>query len=231
MASSNRLAIDLIDEAIALVEKLLKQAQPPTSTATLAPPCIPPSAANTKPANSKPSDASASSPDVMSLFSKALLKVAKITSVSELANSEKLYKLQVSIGDETKQVCAGLKLYISKEELEGKEVVVIVNLKAAKLAGESSEAMILAADSEVEGKTIVKTLVPPPGSSPGDVIFLQGGQPTTSPAATLKTDLWKSIVALLAVQGGKATCGGLPLVTSKGPIQLPSEIPDGAGIH
>ena len=152
-------------------------------------------------------------------------------SVEDLPNSEKLYKLQVSIGGETKQVCAGLKLFIPKEELNGLMVVVIVNLKAAKLAGELSEAMILAADTELDGKTIVRTLVPPPESSPGDIIYLQGGQPTTTPSATLKSDAWKQIVEILSVKGGQATCGGLPLVTSKGNVKLPTEIPDGAGIH
>jgi aminoacyl tRNA synthase complex-interacting multifunctional protein 1 len=64
-----------------------------------------------------------------------------------------------------------------QEELQGSLVCVIVNLKAAKLGGEPSEAMILAADApspSSPNEEIVKPLVPPAGSKPGDQVFLEG---------------------------------------------------------
>ena len=98
--------------------------------------------------------------------------------VTDHPNSDKLIKIEVEVaGGEVKKVCAGLKAYVTKEELQGSLVCVIVNLKAAKLGGEPSEAMILAADTpspEDPSITIVKTLVPPEGSKPGDQVFLEG---------------------------------------------------------
>ena len=62
------------------------------------------------------------------------MQVAKVLTVVELANSEKLYKLTIDIGNnETKHVCAGLRQYVRKEVLEGSLVVVVLNLKPAKV--------------------------------------------------------------------------------------------------
>ena len=98
--------------------------------------------------------------------------------VTDHPNSDKLIKIEVEVAEgEVKKVCAGLKAYVTKEELQGSLVCVIVNLKAAKLGGEPSEAMILAADTpslEDASVPIVKTLVPPEGAKPGDQVFLEG---------------------------------------------------------
>ena len=73
--------------------------------------------------------------------------MARVTSVGDI-DSIKLYKCQVELGHGvTKQVLAGLKQHMAKENLLHSLVVVITNLKAAKLAGETSEAMILAAQA------------------------------------------------------------------------------------
>lgn len=65
------------------------------------------------------------------------------------------------------QVVAGLKQHVAKEALLGSLVVAILNLKPAKLAGEASEAMLLAADSPLEGGgELVKILIPPGEASP-----------------------------------------------------------------
>lgn len=73
--------------------------------------------------------------------------MAQVTSVEEI-DSVKLYKCKVEVGSGvTKQVMAGLKQHMAKEHLLHSLVVVITNLKAAKLAGEISEAMILAAQA------------------------------------------------------------------------------------
>lgn len=65
------------------------------------------------------------------------------------------------------QVVAGLKQHVKREALQGSLAVAILNLKPAKLAGEASEAMLLAADSPLEGGgELVKVLVPPGGCHP-----------------------------------------------------------------
>ena len=69
------------------------------------------------------------------------------------------------------------------------------------------------------------------GSEPGDAIFLEGQAPGATFPKTLKSDFWKKIVAELQVHSSKACCARQTLVTAKGPVHLPSSIPDGAGIH
>ena len=76
-----------------------------------------------------------------------MAQVARVTNVEEI-DSVKLYKCIVDIGGgTTKQVMAGLKQHMAQTDLLNSLVVVITNLKAAKLAGEASEAMILAAQA------------------------------------------------------------------------------------
>ncbi|KAG0562414.1 hypothetical protein KC19_9G144000 [Ceratodon purpureus] len=106
-------------------------------------------------------------------FDKALMQVAVVQSVENHPNSEKLYVCKVDVGEGVvKQVVAGLKKFVTVGELEGKKVCVILNLKTAKLAGQVSEAMILAGSvATAEGSEIVKVLEPPSGAAPGDRIF------------------------------------------------------------
>jgi methionyl-tRNA synthetase len=75
------------------------------------------------------------------------LRVAVVTEVHDHPQADKLYILKIGLGSETRQLCAGLKPYYSKEELLGKHLVVVTNLKPAKLRGELSQGMLLAADS------------------------------------------------------------------------------------
>eukprot|EP00798_Chlamydomonas_sp_ICE-L_P007683 gene7683-843_t len=236
-------ALDLLDAAIAKLDALIAspgasasstapkpravapKAETPAKAAEAATPensGPPPKAAKAKPAASPKTEAPAGGATAVERFSKALLKIARVTTVDEVENSDKLYKL----------VCAGLKQYVAKDKLLNSLVTVVLNLKAAKLAGQLSEAMILAADTQLpDGSTLVKALVPPEGSEPGDLVYLEGSAPTTTAVKTMKSDDWKSIVAELAVKSSKATLSSTALVTAKGPVTLPSEIPEGAGIH
>jgi methionyl-tRNA synthetase len=76
---------------------------------------------------------------------KVQLKVAKVLSCEKVEGSEKLYKLMVSLGNEERQIVSGLQKYYTAEELVGKKVVLVANLKPAKLKGIESNGMILAA--------------------------------------------------------------------------------------
>jgi len=90
-------------------------------------------------------------------FDKIKLKVAEIIEVKDHPEADKLLILKLKIGDETRQVVSGIKEYYTPEELVGKKVVVVTNLKPIKLRGEESNGMILAA--EKDGKlTLVSTL-------------------------------------------------------------------------
>lgn len=239
-------AVALLDQAIALIDGLLGNGSAaPAAPAPAAAPAAAPAVAAAKPAAApkepKAKAAKAPAPAAApaatgseddALFGKVLIKVARITSCEPLANSEKLYKLRIDLGaGESRQVCAGLQQYLRVEQLQDQLVCVVANLKPAKLAGEPSEAMVLAADTEADGKTVVRTLIPPAGAAPGDVVFLEGGAPSAAPDKVLKSDAWKKIGAQLAVKGGKAAFNGRPLVTAGGAVTLPAEIPEGAEIH
>eukprot|EP00898_Chlorokybus_atmophyticus_P006553 jgi/Chlat1/689/Chrsp104S01167 len=165
------------------------------------------------------------------LFSKALIKVGRVASVEPHPVADKLWLLKVDVGEpEKRQVCAGLRHYVPAEALSGALVCCVCNLKPAKLAGTLSEAMILAAESEIEGgKLSVQTLAPPAGASPGDQVFVKGGQPSTSYTKQLSSKVWALVGPLLQVQGGNAIYAGAELVTSAGVITVP-HTPDGAAI-
>ena len=80
-------------------------------------------------------------------FMKADLRVGRIVSAERVEKSEKLVKLQVDIGTETRQVVAGIGKSYAPEDLVGKSIVLVANLKPAKLMGVESRGMLLAASS------------------------------------------------------------------------------------
>ncbi|MDW7731602.1 MAG: methionine--tRNA ligase subunit beta, partial [Methanolobus sp.] len=81
-------------------------------------------------------------------FAKLDIRVGKIVSAEKIKKSKKLLRLQVDIGDESpRQVVAGLAEYYEPEEMIGKTVNVLVNLKPVKLCGVESQGMLLAADA------------------------------------------------------------------------------------
>lgn len=81
---------------------------------------------------------------------KIQLKVAKVIEAEKLEGSDKLLKLKVSLGTEERQIVAGLQKYYAPEELLNKNVVIVANLKPAKLRGVESQGMVLAAgDDEI----------------------------------------------------------------------------------
>lgn len=104
-------------------------------------------------------------------------------SAEAVENSDKLWKCQVDVGLEAPlQIVAGLQQHIPLERMTGLLVVTILNLKPAKLAGQLSEAMILAADhTAADGTVLVRTLCPPEGAQPGDPVrCLQSGNSSRS---------------------------------------------------
>jgi methionyl-tRNA synthetase len=85
-------------------------------------------------------------------FMKIQFKTAKVLTAERVPKSEKLLKLQVSLGSEQRQIVAGIGKKYDPEALIGKTIVIVANLKPAKLMGIESQGMVLAAgDSEVRG--------------------------------------------------------------------------------
>ncbi|MBX9659365.1 MAG: methionine--tRNA ligase subunit beta, partial [Nitrospiraceae bacterium] len=95
-------------------------------------------------------------------FMKIQLKTAKVISAERVPKSEKLLKLQVSLGTEQRQIVAGIGKKYEPEALVGKMIVIVANLKPAKLMGIESQGMVLAAgDSEVRGLATILEEVEP----------------------------------------------------------------------
>lgn len=83
------------------------------------------------------------------------LRVGKILKVEEIEGADKLYKLEVDIGDEKRTLAAGIKEFYKKEELEGKNCIVFCNLAPKTIKGVESKGMILAAVNEDKSKVIL----------------------------------------------------------------------------
>ena len=79
-------------------------------------------------------------------FSKVELRVAEITDCEPIKRAKKLLKLQVNDGDGSRQIVSGIAPWYKPEDLIGKKVVIVANLKPAKLCGEMSNGMLLAGD-------------------------------------------------------------------------------------
>ena len=81
-------------------------------------------------------------------FRKVELKVATIKGAEAHPNADKLIVLQVDLGSEQRQICAGIRNHYTPEELIGKQIIVVANLQTAKLRGLESQGMLLAASDE-----------------------------------------------------------------------------------
>jgi methionyl-tRNA synthetase len=89
-------------------------------------------------------------------FAKVQLRVGRVFEAEPLEGSDKLLKLQVHIGEEKRQIVAGIRANYTPEDLIGRQVVVVYNLKPAKLRGTESQGMLLAATDENGGAILLQ---------------------------------------------------------------------------
>jgi methionyl-tRNA synthetase len=81
-------------------------------------------------------------------FKKVKLRTAEIISAEKVPNADKLLRLQVKLGEETRQVLAGIAQWYAPESLVGQQVIIVANLKPAKIRGLESHGMLLAAQDQ-----------------------------------------------------------------------------------
>lgn len=89
-------------------------------------------------------------------FAKLELRVATVVECKPHPNADKLLVLQIDLGTERRQICAGLRQHVTPESLVGKQIVVVANLAPRQMRGEVSQGMLLAA-SDASGKVVVVT--------------------------------------------------------------------------
>lgn len=87
-------------------------------------------------------------------FAKLDLRVATVVECTPHQNADKLLVLQIDLGGERRQICAGLRQHYQPEDLVGKQIVVVANLAPRQMRGEPSQGMLLAA-SDPEGRIVV----------------------------------------------------------------------------
>jgi len=156
-------------------------------------------------------------------FEKPDLRVAKILDVKEHPDAEKLYVVQIDAGNEKRQLVAGLRAHYQKEELAGKNVVFVYNLKPAKIRGIESQGMILAAD---DGKTL--SVLSAKNSEPGASVFVEGIP--KKPAAQMTFDDFQKLEILIDA-GGYALYSGKKLRTQGEEIKTERKVNEGARVR
>src|SRR5467141_2934367 len=146
------------------------------------------------------------------------LRVAQIADVQEHPNADNLYVLQVTSGEERRQIVAGIRKNYSKDQLRGRKIVVLVNLEPAKLRGIQSRGMLLAGEDKAD-----VGLVRPPDTAPvGSQVLGVRGAPVLPFSEFQKYKLQVGpggTVLLLGREGEKRislAVGGTPLKVDKG---------------
>ena len=100
-------------------------------------------------------------------FAKLDLRVAKVLEARPHPNADKLLLLRVDVGDEQKQIVAGIRQHYAPEELVGRSIVIVNNLEPAMLRGETSQGMLLAASS---GEKVILLGPSDPDCDPGSKV-------------------------------------------------------------
>jgi methionyl-tRNA synthetase len=127
---------EAIAPEIARLQEALQRMEQPNKTETTAPPVAKP-------------------PTVpLETFQQLDLRVAEILAAEKVEKADKLLKLKIRVGNEERQLIAGIALQYKPEELIGKKVVIVANLQPAKIRGLESQGMILAASTE-DGKLAI----------------------------------------------------------------------------
>ena len=162
------------------------------------------------------------------------MRVGKVVACAPHPNAESLLVEQIDVGDTSgpRTVVSGLAAYMQPEELVGKRVVVVCNLKPAKMRGINSDGMVLCGSKEVaEGEVeAVELLVPPEGAAIGERLTVEASTAEESRAApdrALKSDgqqkVWRRVAKLLRTNDtGEGTFDSRRLLTSAGACKLSS---------
>ena len=90
-------------------------------------------------------------------FIKIKLRVGRVLEASVHPNADKLLVLKVDLGDEQRQIIAGIKAYYEPEALVGKNLIIVANLAPRKMRGLESQGMLLAASTDDHSEVIIAT--------------------------------------------------------------------------
>ncbi|TFJ87351.1 hypothetical protein NSK_001683 [Nannochloropsis salina CCMP1776] len=152
-------------------------------------------------------------------LSRLEIRTGKILEISLHPEADGLYVEKIDLGeaDGPRTIVSGLVKYQTEEELLGREVVVLANLKPRALKGITSHGMLLCASNE--DHTVVKPLSPPPGVALGELITFEGHMAAPEPPGNRAGKAFDRVAEELgAGEDMIATYKGIPFMTSKGPV-------------
>jgi methionyl-tRNA synthetase len=135
------------------------------------------------------------------------LKVGEITSAKEHPKADRLVVMQVNLGPEKRQIVAGIKNHYKPKDLIGKRIVIVCNLRHAKLRGIDSDGMLLAGCTDDESEL---SLVEAPNSLPGEEVIIDGEKPYDK-----EISFDQFLKLKINADKGKVTMHGKPLHTEK----------------
>lgn len=194
-----------------LFEKIEVESATPKTDVPASAPGKPKAAKKAEPVEEDPNQAD---------FTKIDLRVGIIKKVWHHETGERLFCEEIDVGEETlRPVASGLRQFYTLDEMLGRRVVVVCNLKEIKLQGYMSCGMVLAAKTGV-GKMVL--LEPPSGSAPGDRVYIDGlkegdvgGGAPAAAAKVKKLKIWEAVSAdLLTDEMGVAGWNGRPLLVA-----------------
>jgi aminoacyl tRNA synthase complex-interacting multifunctional protein 1 len=153
-------------------------------------------------------------------ISKLDIRVGVIQTAWEHEEAEKLFCEEIDIGEEKgpRRIASGLRAHYTVDELPGRRVLVVSNLKARKLAGFESHGMVLCASGD---NGTVKFIEPPDDAKIGERVTVKGfdGQPATENQIVKKKMLDVIFPDLKTNNDGVASYKGVPLTSSSGPCK------------
>jgi methionyl-tRNA synthetase len=163
-------------------------------------------------------------------FENMILKVAVIKEAKEHPDAESLYVLQLDLGKEKTQIVSGLKGHYAIEELEGKKIIIVENMKPAKIRGVESRGMLLAGSIEAKEGEVVVLLEPHGKSHPGEVVVAENHKKKKDTgSAGVKVKIKDVQKSGLYVKDKKVYSPIGALLTKDGSVTL--DLPDNAKIH
>jgi methionyl-tRNA synthetase len=157
-------------------------------------------------------------------FSKMEIRVGEITKCWNHPSADKLFCEEIELGPEigTREVASGLRAHYELADMLNRRVLVVCNLKPAKMVGFESAGMVLAAKSDDGSK--MELLAPPADAAVGERVFLEGVTGVAwSANKVTKKKVWNTVTPDLRTDETCAACWqGMPIMTSAGPCSVPS---------
>lgn len=164
------------------------------------------------------------------LFSKLDVRVGHVVRAWKHPDADRLFVEEIDVGEaEPRQIVSGLRERYSLEEFQGRKILVVCNMKPAKLQKVESSGMVLCAKNP-GGTPPIELIDVPDSCAVGDRVLPEGVASTWAPVKpdTLKKKkIWESIAEQLRTDAGRTACfAGTPLVTASGVRFLAPTLPD-----